>query len=176
MRQQRFLSTTQLKLAPIVLTCMALAACNPASDSETNTTEADIAGLFDQWNASLQTGEPAKVVANYADNGVLLPTVSNKVRTTPAEMKDYFEHFLTLSPYGVIDQQHIRIEGNTAINAGIYTFTINKNDEEKQVQARYTFVYERQPNNEWLIVNHHSSAMPEVIIKETDFIEDIMED
>jgi hypothetical protein len=53
-------------------------------------TEQDIAALFDRWNQSLQTGDPQKVVANYAERSILLPTVSNKPRLTPAEKVDYF--------------------------------------------------------------------------------------
>ena len=33
--------------------------------------------LFDRWNESLRTLDADKVVANYAPDGVLLPTVSN---------------------------------------------------------------------------------------------------
>jgi len=43
-------------------------ACNPPLKSE-------VAALFDRWNASLRTGDPKKVVANYAPYSVLLPTV-----------------------------------------------------------------------------------------------------
>jgi hypothetical protein len=48
------------------------------------TNEQEISALFDRWNRSLQTGDPHKVVANYAERSVLLPTVSNKVRLTEA--------------------------------------------------------------------------------------------
>jgi hypothetical protein len=62
------------------------------------TTEQEIASLFDRWNQSLQTGDPHKVVANYAERSILLPTVSNKPRLTPAEKEDYFHHFLENRP------------------------------------------------------------------------------
>jgi hypothetical protein len=58
------------------------------------TTEAEIAALFDRWDQSLQTGDPHKVVSNYAERSMLLPTVSNKSRLTPSEKEDYFHHFL----------------------------------------------------------------------------------
>src|SRR5690606_17476716 len=58
------------------------------------TSEQEIADLFDRWNRSLQTGDPKKVVANYADRSILLPTVSNQPRRTAAEKEDYFVHFL----------------------------------------------------------------------------------
>jgi hypothetical protein len=40
-----------------------------------------IGGLFDKWNAALQTGNPERVADLYAPDGVLLPTVSNQVRS-----------------------------------------------------------------------------------------------
>ena len=61
-----------------------------------NTTE--ITSLFDQWNAALQTGEPKNVAALYETNAILLPTVSNKVRHTHAEIEDYFVAFLAKGP------------------------------------------------------------------------------
>lgn len=122
------------------------------------TSEQEIAALFDRWNASLQTGEPAKVVANYATKSILLPTVSNKPRLTSAEKEDYFHHFLENKPSGKIDMRMIEVGCNTAVDAGLYTFTFAKNG--AVVSARYTYTY-RWSGSEWLITSHHSSAMPE---------------
>ncbi|MGE8358099.1 MAG: DUF4440 domain-containing protein, partial [Microvirgula sp.] len=44
------------------------------------TGEREVAALFDRWNDSLKTGDPARVVANYATNSILLPTLSNQPR------------------------------------------------------------------------------------------------
>jgi hypothetical protein len=85
--------------------------------------EKEIAGLFDRWNASLQTGDPHEVVANYAPKSVLLPTLSNQPRLSAAEKEDYFEHFLQRKPVGVIDWRSIEVDCNTAVDAGLYTFT-----------------------------------------------------
>lgn len=123
-------------------------------------TEKDITALFDQWNQSLQTGKPDEVVKNYASDAILLPTLSNQVRHNHQEIKDYFEHFLAKKPTGKLDEQNIRLFGDIAINSGIYTFTLNNEEKPKDVQARYTFVYHKI-DDKWLIVEHHSSLMPE---------------
>jgi uncharacterized protein (TIGR02246 family) len=121
-------------------------------------TEPQVAALFDRWNASLGTGDPHQVAANYAVQSILLPTVSNKPRLTIAEKEDYFEHFLQNGPSGKIDQRFIRIGCNTVLDAGLYTFTFSKTG--AVVKARYSYTYEAT-GGQWLITSHHSSAMPE---------------
>ena len=121
-------------------------------------TEQEIAALFDRWNNSLKTGDPHKVVANYAEQSVLLPTVSNTPRLTPAEKEDYFHHFLENLPSGVINSRTIMINCNTAVDTGLYTFTMAKTG--AVVPARYTYTY-HWDGKQWLITSHHSSAMPE---------------
>jgi uncharacterized protein (TIGR02246 family) len=116
-----------------------------------------ITALFDEWNSALQTGDPKQVAALYENNAVLLSTVSNQVRHNPAEIEDYFVNFLAKGPMGKIDEANVRTFGELAINSGVYTFTF-KGD--ASVQARYTFVY-RWNGQRWMIVEHHSSAMPE---------------
>ena len=121
-------------------------------------TTSEISALFDQWNAALQTGDAKNVAALYDEtDGILLPTVSNQVRHNRAEIEDYFVHFCAKGPKGVIDEANIRIFGDLAINSGVYTFTFADG---VSVQARYTFVYKLRGKN-WMIVEHHSSAMPE---------------
>jgi uncharacterized protein (TIGR02246 family) len=120
--------------------------------------EAEVAALFDRWNQSLQTGDPRKVVANYADKSVLLPTVSNTPRLNPAQKQDYFVHFLEDRPSGRIDSRTIEMGCNTAVDSGLYTFTFAKTG--AVVKARYTYAY-KWDGSQWLITSHHSSAMPE---------------
>ncbi|MGT2477254.1 SgcJ/EcaC family oxidoreductase [Paraburkholderia terrae] len=127
----------------------------------TNKREAEIASLFDRWNAALATGDAISVAKLYAPDAVLEPTVSNEVRTTPAGIKDYFVTFLKLKPHGTINLREIRLlNDNSAVDTGVYTFELMKNGKHQKVQARYTFVY-KNVDGEWKILNHHSSAMPE---------------
>ncbi len=119
--------------------------------------KAEIAALFDRWNASLRTGDPKKVVANYAPDSVLLPTVSNRARFTIAEKEDYFMHFLQRRPQGYIDDRMIEVDCNSATDAGLYTFRFADGS---SVKARYSFSY-KKINGQWLITSHHSSGMPE---------------
>jgi hypothetical protein len=94
----------------------------------------DISQLFSRWNASLQSGH--------------------------SEIQDYFDKFLALKPVGQIIESDVKIFCNVAIDSGIYTFALTQNGKINQVRARYSFVYQKI-NNDWLIVEHHSSFMPE---------------
>ena len=116
-----------------------------------------ITALFDEWNSALQTGDPKKVAALYATNGILLPIVSNRVRHNHEEIADYFVHFLAKKPVGKIDEANVRTFGQIAINSGVYSFTF---EDGSVVPARFTFVY-RWNGERWEIIEHHSSQMPE---------------
>ncbi|MBN3780406.1 SgcJ/EcaC family oxidoreductase [Burkholderia sp. Ac-20345] len=148
-----------LRVAPLIAAAAITLVTSMSANAQTcaPATQQQIAGLFDRWNASLRTGDPDEVVANYAADGVLLPTVSNQPRTNPAEIRDYFVKFLKSGPQGTIDQRIIKIGCNVAQDVGTYTF---KFADGQKVHARYTYVYEWQ-NGTWLIAHHHSSAMPE---------------
>jgi uncharacterized protein (TIGR02246 family) len=83
----------------------------------------DVVALFDSWNAALATLNPDTVTTLYAEDAVLLPTVSNQVRHNHTEIRDYFVSFLQKSPQGVIDESNVRILSDThATNSGVYTF------------------------------------------------------
>lgn len=152
----------------IVLIGAALAGCaasrTPDSTQGTRleackaTSEQEVAALFERWNQSLQTGDPHTVVGHYEERSVLLPTMSNKPRLTPAEKADYFHHFLQDRPSGKIDMRHVEIGCNTAVDAGLYTFTFAKTG--AKVSGRYTYTY-RWNGSQWRITSHHSSAMPQ---------------
>ncbi|GAA2630790.1 hypothetical protein GCM10010307_22760 [Streptomyces vastus] len=82
---------------------------NPAAKAG----EKQIAALFDQWNAALQTGDAEKVAERYAPDAVLLPTASPKIRTNHEEIADYFEHFLLKKAQGREGQKRHQCPGST---------------------------------------------------------------
>lgn len=122
--------------------------------------ERTVAHQFDLWNAALQTGNPGTVRALYASDAVLVPTMSNRIRRTPAEIEDYFAHFLLKRPRGEIRQHNIRAFGDLAINSGIYVFELTTDQGVVELPCRFTFVY-RKDGEVWKIIEHHSSVMPE---------------
>ncbi|MGI5427511.1 SgcJ/EcaC family oxidoreductase [Streptomyces sp. CA-179760] len=135
-----------------------------AKKSAKTVTRTQVLGLFDTWNAALLTGDPENVADLYAKDAVLLPTVSDNVRTDRAEIVDYFEHFLRNKPHGKKIESVVNVlDRDTVIDTGVYEFALTdpKSGEKSDVKARYTYAYEKQPNGTWLIVNHHSSKMPE---------------
>jgi uncharacterized protein (TIGR02246 family) len=157
----------------LVLVCGALAGCGMQGskpDSKPDAggggtvcrpiTEPEVASLFDRWNDSLKTLDAHKVVANYAPRSILLPTVSNKPRVTEEEKLEYFEKFLKNKPSGKIDFRFFIPGCNSAVDAGLYTFTYGTDG--TVVHARYTYTY-AWDGRQWLITSHHSSKMPEPV-------------
>ena len=113
------------------------------------------------WGQAIGEGDPEKVLPFYAEDAVLWGTLSPKVRSDPAAIRDYFVAAFKALPglkvaYG---DQLIRVYGNTAVNTGYYTFSYVKDGETKSVPARYSFTYVKN-GERWLIVDHHSSAIP----------------
>ena len=126
--------------------------------------------LFDLWNNALATGDPKKVAARYAKEAVLLPTVSDVPRTTKPAIIDYFTNFLKMKPQGVITDGNVLVGENWCEDAGVYEFTMGKDG--SQVVARYSFVYVYE-DGEWKIAHHHSSAMPEDMIKAANKVKEL---
>ena len=124
----------------------------------------DVAAAMDMWRDNLAASnaeKPDKVVSLYAQDAVLWGTISPTLRATPAEIKDYFVNALQKLPKLTVafKDPHIRVYGNTAINSGYYTFSYLKDGNPTTLPARYSFVYVKR-GGKWLIVDHHSSAMP----------------
>jgi hypothetical protein len=92
---------------------------------------------------------------------VLWGTLSPIVRADPAALRDYFIGAFKVLPglKVTFGDELIRVYGNTAVNTGYYTFTYTKDGETKNLPARYSFTYVKN-GDRWLIVDHHSSAMP----------------
>lgn len=129
--------------------------CAPSS-------QGTIEAQFERFNESWQTRDPDKVTALFLPDAVLLATLSNKPRTTHAEIRDYFDHFLLSRPAAKIDASTVRLGCNIATRVGTWTIALTdpKTHEKKLVKARYSFVY-KFDRGRWWIQHLHSSLMPE---------------
>ncbi|MFI5678377.1 SgcJ/EcaC family oxidoreductase [Streptomyces cellulosae] len=160
---QRAALVTAAALVAVGTVAAGVSLAGSDAPAKTQPGKKQVATLFDRWNTALQTGDPDKVADLYAKDAVLLPTVSDKVRTDRAEIVDYFEHFLLNKPVGKKIQTIVKVlDGNSAIDTGVYEFTLTDPDTGKKrvVKARYSYEYEKVGGT-WKIQNHHSSAMPE---------------
>ena len=155
------------KLISFISVTVLLIAITPLPGfAQTEKAEKEVAETTDIWLNTVTSGSEEvvdEVVSLYAEDGVLWGTVSEQVRDTPAEIRDYFQYFAKLPELSVSSYKGcIRMyDDNLAINTGYYTFTYSKDGRTKEVPARYSFVYQKDGNNKWEIIEHHSSALPE---------------
>ena len=122
---------------------------------------ADIATAMEAWEAAFSAPTPEAILALYAQESLLWGTLSPILRDTPAALRDYFKKAFTFTERAVsFHDSAIRIYGDTAVSTGAYTFSWVREGRPETIPARYSFTYVRREGR-WLIVDHHSSALPE---------------
>jgi uncharacterized protein (TIGR02246 family) len=146
------IANTALALSVVLLPFVPVASAGPKED----VTAATFA-----WGHALGEDDPDKVLPLYSDDAVLWGTLSPTVRADRAALRDYFVTAFKVLPglKVAFGDQLVRVYGDTAINTGYYTFSYAKDAETKTLPARYSFTYVKN-GDRWLIVDHHSSAMP----------------
>ena len=125
----------------------------------------EIAAATATWVAALNSRDPARITALYDADAVFWGTTSKTIRATPAEVADYFKTAPQRPTVRCkLGEQHVRVYGSMAINSGYYTFTEVIDGQTETRPARFTFVFRRlrKQGGKWLIVDHHSSRVPDV--------------
>ena len=122
----------------------------------------DVARATQAWAEAMTAHDMERVIALYDPEAVLWGTRSPTIRADPVKVREYFGILKTVPPSykATLGEQHIRIYGDMAINSGAYTFSEMKDDKEMLRPSRFSFVY-RKRGGQWLIVDHHSSSVPE---------------
>ncbi len=128
----------------------------------------DIKDTLNLWIETVGSanGDADKVLPLYAKDAVLLATFSDRVRcNSEDDLRGYFTYFSGIPGLqGKLDEVHIHAseDGGLASASGFYTFTHNGTPDGSQATApaRFTFTY-RKEGEKWMIVQHHSSVMPE---------------
>jgi len=121
----------------------------------------DVEATTQQWIAAMNRKSTTDVVALYAKDAVFFGTTSPILRDTPALVNDYFKNLPNLGDSTMAMGDHrVQVFGDVAINTGFYIRTALQNGKEVKSPARFTFVYQLR-QGKWLIVEHHSSVLPE---------------
>ena len=124
-------------------------------------TQPQVDGLFTQFNDGFQTQNPDVMTALFSRDAVLLPTVSGKMRTDAAAIRDYFVSFLPNKPFGTITESETVLGCNIATRVGNWTVKLTNptTGAVSDVPARFSFVYVYEDGN-WKIAHLHSSVRP----------------
>lgn len=121
----------------------------------------EVAAATQAWIDAMSSRDVERVLTLYDSDAVLWGTLSPTLRENPATISEYFNVLRTRPPSykAVLGEQHIRVYGDIAINTGTYTFSMVSDGKEIIRPARFSFIY-RNRGGRWLIVDHHSSAVP----------------
>lgn len=115
-----------------------------------------------RWARAVESLYVDRVLACYhPQHPCLWGTVAGHRRDSADDIRTYFNHFLAKDWIVVhFDRPYVRVSDGLAINSGYYTFVWEADAKETTLNARYSMVYEKV-GDAWLIVEHHSSAMPD---------------
>lgn len=118
---------------------------------------------FARWNEALQTKDPKKAAAFYAEDATFLPTVSPDFKHGVGEAEGYFKHFLLKNPDGRIKADSVQVLGaGVYLHSGLYDFELDSPEGGRTVvEARFSYVWAKR-QDQWLILHHHSSVRPKV--------------
>ena len=117
-------------------------------------------GQVKKWEMLFNNND-ISIINTYANNGILIGTFAQKIKKGRETIKPYFE--------GLFKKQNLRVKfdkdvfvnelDEAYILSGFYEFSFDENGENKKINTRYSFVVQNV-NGQMLIVNHHSSEIP----------------
>jgi len=112
--------------------------------------------MLEIWVDKIRTNDPKQVASLYHDDGLLLGTFSDIERKGSNLILEYFENLLKSDVDVEIVTQHKHETDSLITNSGLYNFIVDG----KTVNARFSFVF-MKTGNDWKILSHHSSVLPE---------------
>ena len=114
-------------------------------------------GILKSWANAIQLRNPSVMIDYYTNNAILVGTFSYPIEIGKKQIFKYFLDFLDKPGLKCKVTSNVNQQLNDlVISSGTYVFTYGN----KEVQARYTFVF-KNIGGQLRIVNHHSSELPE---------------
>jgi len=124
--------------------------------------EAEVNAAFSNWRKALSSGKAENVVNLYAKDAILLATLAAKPLTTQEQRTEYFTKLTAKTKLtATVNEEHVKLlDEHNAVISGLYTFRFEEAGKTIEIPARYSFVFEKE-NGQWMIVEHHSSKVPQ---------------
>ncbi len=118
-----------------------------------------------RWAETVGKRDIDALLALYAADAILVPTLSDDIRGRHDDRRAYFESFLAnqgLSCGITIQKKRVSAKLGTVVIGGLYTFTFLRDGVLEPVHARFLFTFE-EIEGQWLITGHHSSRASEQV-------------
>ena len=121
--------------------------------------------ILRQWMQAINNGDVEGLLSLYADGAVVIPTFSNRLLSTPARIREYFEklgsreelsialHEKTLVVQSLNEQRYAM--------CGIYCWRFALDGELLSFEARFSYVLDLSLPRP--IIHHHSSQIPRML-------------
>ena len=151
--------TNRIRLALTVAgAAIALAGCSNAAKS---LTQDEAKAIVDKAEASWTSGDTAKIMAFYAPGAVMFDVVAPAPTTNRGVQTKWTDSFVAMKPSNlrVPDKRVQVLDADTIIASGTGTVDAAA-PKPGPVSIRYTDVYQKQADGNWLIVHEHLSDVP----------------
>lgn len=144
----------------VLLAAVAITGC--AGSLPPQEAQGEVSAALREWVSAVKSRSVNRVLEQYDERAVMLATFEQKPLLTQNDRRRYFKDLLSRDKLNLtVDKEYVRvIDHKTAAVSGLYTYSYLKGKRAIRLPARYTFVFERQPEAGWQIVEHHSSQMP----------------
>ena len=121
--------------------------------------DGEIRAATSAWAEAYNSRNPTRIASVYAPDAVFWGTTSKTIRTTPAEVADYFKDAGKRPDARVtLGEQFVRVYGEVGLNSGSYTFTDNRDGQPVSRPARFSMAFQKR-EGKWVLVDHHSSEV-----------------
>ena len=151
-----------MRVFVLCLGILAIAACKQAPAGHAAVTKAEAATIAEQAEANFTTGKVDDVMRQYAEGAVLFDAGHPTLSTDRKVQTGWARDFVSMKPadYHVPDRQIQLLGPDAFISSGTEVCTIESGTTRPTLSARFTDVFQRQPDGSWKIVHEHVSLPP----------------
>jgi len=121
--------------------------------------------ILTEWMQAVNKRDIDTLLSLYNKIAVLIPTFSNKLLTTPEDIRDYFVKLGNRDELSVsLHDKTLNIQlikNDIYILSGIYCWRLTIEKEPFTFEARFSYTIDAALTNP--IINHHSSQIPRML-------------